>query len=148
VTPQEPNQGRPGRSPWLLWVLGGAVAGAIVGLAVTGEAHGFWPGALVGGATEGLLVLAVNLLFGGRQGNLWFGALAVLCGSAVGLLAGAVLTPSLLPSVLIGTVVGVADAIFAWVIFPDGAAPGRGLPEEAEPDEDVGGPEDDFSDEL
>jgi hypothetical protein len=141
----ERERGPRGRRPWPAWVLGGAVAGAVIGIAVTGGPAGFWLGAVIGGVTEALMAIVANSLRGRWEGSLLVCAAAVLCGSGVGLLAGLVLKPSPAAGALIGALVGVLDAVLTWVLFPGGATPGRRPAEDGEPDDDLSDPEEDAS---
>jgi hypothetical protein len=142
-SPPSPAEGRkpPGRRAWLLWVLGGAFLGAAVGLYLVPGSEGFYDGALVGGVIELLLVLAINALFGGRQGTLLVSGVTVACGLAIGALASLLLRPhdASLNLVMLGLVVGVVDGIVAWVLFPPGTDQPPAAGEELSA-------EDDFSD--
>jgi hypothetical protein len=123
--PPPPAEGRPppGRRAWLLWVLGGAFLGATVGLYLLPGSEGFYQGALVGAVIETFLVLAINTLFGGRQGTLLLSGVTVAWGLAVGTLASVLLRPNdpNLSLVLIGLGVALVDGVVAWVLFPVGA---------------------------
>jgi hypothetical protein len=123
--PPPPAQERPppGRRAWLLWVLGGAFLGATIGLYLLPGSEGFYQGALVGAVIEIFLALAINTLFGGRQGTLLLSGVTVVWGLAVGTLASVLLRPNdaNLSLVWIGLAVALVDGIVAWVIFPPGA---------------------------
>lgn len=137
--PPPPAEGRPppGRRAWLLWVLGGAFLGAVVGLYLIPGSEGFYEGALVGTVIEVFLTLAVNKLFGGRQGTLLLSGVTVVWGLAVGTLASLLLRPhdSNFPLVEIGLAVALVDGIVAWVLFPAGAEqPAPAMEEPADDD--------------
>jgi hypothetical protein len=125
-----------GRRMWLLWILGGAFLGAVVGLYLMPGTEGFYHGALLGAVIEAALVVVVNTIFGGRQGTLLVSGVAVACGVAAGTLASIVLRPNdaNLSLAVLGLIVGVVDAIVAWVLFPGGAEQPPGEEEPAEED--------------
>jgi hypothetical protein len=137
-TPLKEDQKPRGRRLWLLWILGGAFLGAVVGLYLIPGSEGFYYGALQGAIIEALLILAINTVFGGRQGTLLVSGVTLACGLAVGTLASLVLRPNdaNLSLVVLGLVVAVVDGIAAWVLFPPGADQTPALTAEPNEEED------------
>jgi hypothetical protein len=136
--PPEPR----GRSPLAVWVVAGAVVGAMVGMALVPDRRGCAMGIVTGAATELVVGLAVNRVFHRRQGTLATSAAALLCGLAAGTLAGFGMGHDVGPTgTAVGAIVGGLDAVLAWFLFP-GHRPGPRQAEE--PEEEVTDPDADL----
>src|SRR5262249_33437420 len=129
--PEESQEERStGRRAWPLWVLGGALVGAIAGLNVAEDRHhGFYLGAAVGTITEALIAVWVNQLPGGASGSLRMAFAAIATGIGIGAAAGTLIpAPDAGPDkghwltlgMVLGGLIGLLDRLIVWFGFPYG----------------------------
>ncbi|HMC65087.1 MAG TPA: hypothetical protein VKI65_09110 [Gemmataceae bacterium] len=140
-----------GRKRWPLWVLGGALIGAIAGMNLADDhRHGFYLGGLIGAITEALVAVWVNALPGGPSGSLRMAFAVVATGLGVGAAAGTIFSGQtaepvsnywLTLGIMLGGAIAVLDRVIVWFYYPYGEGVGApaveptAAPEESNPDD-------------
>src|SRR5262249_53292359 len=119
-----------GRKRWPLWVLGGALIGAIAGMNLAdNHRHGFYLGGLIGAITEALVAVWVNALPGGPSGSLRMAFAVVATGLGVGAAAGTIFSGQtaepdnnywLTLGIMLGGAIAVLDRVIVWFYYPYG----------------------------